>query len=126
VSVAFCTQLRTLAIKCGQYRLMGKFRGSCGVSLVETLTTYQALKRAAKGATLKIQRDLSPKRVMERGQYQTRPPQWVTLDQRKHITKTYYQCRGAQGQHDDGILFPLFRFSIHTPFTQKTALERAS
>jgi len=39
---------------------------------------------------------------------------------------TYYQCRGAQGQHDDGILFPLFQFSIHTPFTQKTAVERAS
>jgi len=83
----------------------------CGVPPKSvTLTTYQALKRAAKGATLKIQRDLSPKRVMERGQYQTRPPQWVTLDQRKHITKTYYQCRGAPCQHDDGILSRFFNF----------------
>ena len=40
-----------------------------------TLTTYQA-----KGATLKSQRDHSPKRVKERGQYQTmRPPTEAAL-----------------------------------------------
>ena len=51
--------------------------------------------------------------------YSGEPPQLAALSQRKCISKTHYRCRGAQGQHHDGVLFPLFQLPIHSDTMRK-------